>query len=123
MTIDDRFTEFGLSNRWAGTVWEEIPDRFPGELEAYLEHPADLEFAPESLAEVAERMRQGIEAIAAPVAIVVSHQDPVQASRLALAGRPLTEVPVDKPAHAEAITLERADRAWVETGRWAPHLD
>ncbi len=115
---DDRLTEFGLSRRWAGVVWEDLPERFPGELEAYLEHPHDLPFAPESLGDVAQRMREAIESISATSAVVVSHQDPVQAVRLALTGRPLEAVPFDKPGHAEIISLVRRGTGWLEIERW-----
>jgi len=33
--IDDRLTEWGLLTRWAGTVWEDLGKRFPGEVDAY----------------------------------------------------------------------------------------
>ena len=46
---DGRLTEWRLGVRWNGVVWEDLPAAFPGELEAYLEHPADLPFSPESL--------------------------------------------------------------------------
>src|SRR3970282_2130328 len=37
--IVEHLTEFGLSRRWRGLRWEELDDRFPGEVAAYLEHP------------------------------------------------------------------------------------
>jgi hypothetical protein len=67
-------------------------------------------------------MERGIEAATASAAIVVSHQDPVQALRLALTGRPLTEVPHDKPAHAEVISLLHRGERWVEGSRWKPDV-
>ena len=54
--VDDRLTEWRLGVRWNGVVWEDLPAAFPGELEAYLDHPADLPFSPESLAAAAQRL-------------------------------------------------------------------
>jgi broad specificity phosphatase PhoE len=118
--IDPGLTEWRLGQRWAGTAWEDLPDRFPGELEAYLAHPADLPFSPESIAEVAERMtavvgRLGAGHPNAGEAILVSHQDPLQAVRLRLTGRPLSALPVAKPGHAEVLTLDAAGGRWIES--------
>ncbi len=52
-------------------------------------------------------------------AVVVSHQDPVQALRLVLTGRPLGTLPEDKPGHGTILTLEPGD-PWAESGRWDP---
>ncbi len=115
--------EWRLAERWQGYAWEELPWTFPGELEAYLEHPADLDFAPESLAELAARMAAVIEALAdrhpEGELAVVSHQDPIQAGRLALTGRPLEMLSEDKPGHAAVITL-RPGSPWVELCKWEP---
>ncbi len=127
VALDDRLVEWGLARRWAGAVWDDIPALFPGELEAYLEHPDDLAFSPESIAEVARRVTQAVEAVAADVedggaAVVVSHQDPLQAARLELTGRPLGDLGRDKPAHAEIISLAPRGGIWGETARWAPAI-
>jgi broad specificity phosphatase PhoE len=120
--IDPRLTEWLLGRRWAGTVWEELPKRFPGELEAYLATPDLLDFSPERLAGLAERMAAAIEDAAArhrgPCAIV-SHQDPIQAARLYLTGRPLAGLHATKPAHASVVTLDETT-GWVESGYWEP---
>lgn len=124
VTVDERLTEWLLGRRWAGVVWEDLPVRFPGELEAYLAHPTDLAFAPETIAEVARR----VGAVVADVgrahpggtAVLVSHQDPVQAVRLASTDRDLAGLQTDKPVHASVITLESRNGGWVETSSWAP---
>jgi broad specificity phosphatase PhoE len=118
---DDRLIEWRLADRWAGTVWEDLADRFPGELEAYLDHPHDLPFSPESIDEVAVRMAAVVDELGEEypdgTAVVVSHQDPVQALRLRLTGRPMQNLRFDKPDHCTVITLEPA---WTEADRWDP---
>jgi broad specificity phosphatase PhoE len=126
VVVDPRLTEWRLSSRWAGHVWEQLEEAFPGELTAYLEHPTELDFSPEPISTVAARMAEAVGAALVGAAggevVVVSHQDPVQAARLALTGRNLTELNEDKPAHAELVTLHRAveEGAWVEQARWRP---
>lgn len=124
VATDDRLLEWHLARRWAGTVWEDLPTAFPGELEAYLERPTDLGFSPESIHEVAARVLDLVAdldaAHAGGVAVVVAHQDPVQAARLALTGRDLATLHTDKPAHASVITLQRRGSVWLETGHWIP---
>jgi broad specificity phosphatase PhoE len=120
---DDRLTEWRLGVRWAGTRWEDLPAAFPGELEAYLDHPADLPFAPESIAAAAERVAALVDELGrshpGEQAILVSHQDPIQAARLLLTGGPLTDLPTDKPGHGAVFTLEPG-APWRLTGRWEP---
>lgn len=118
--VDPDLTEWGLADRWAGIRWEDLRTVFPGELEAYLDHPTNLSFAPESLAELATRVAAAAERAANAGdgdVVVVSHQDPIQAARLALTGRPLNELWVNKPLHAAVVTLERR---WREVETWAP---
>ncbi|HHC07436.1 MAG TPA: histidine phosphatase family protein [Actinobacteria bacterium] len=118
--VEDRLTEWGLTRRWAGTPWEAVPERFPGELEAYLSDPTDLPFAPESLEALAERMVEAIgDHLVDGVTVFVSHQDPIQAARLVLVGRPLAELHDDKPDHASPIHLERHGDRWREVA--PPH--
>ncbi len=122
---DHRLTEWSLGTRWAGVVWEDLPERFPGEVEAYLAHPADLPFAPESIAEVAARVSAVVDdaGVRHPggTAALISHQDPVQAGRLALTGRRLVDaLPHDKPGHACIIELVPAGAGWRETEMWCP---
>jgi broad specificity phosphatase PhoE len=128
LETDDRLTEWKIGRRWAGIVWEDLPARRPGELEAYLEHPAALEFCPEPLSTVATRfaaaLGAALERHPERELVFVGHQDPVQAVRLALTGGNLDELHVDKPRHAEVITLDSPQREpsgrWEEVARWAP---
>jgi broad specificity phosphatase PhoE len=103
--------------------WEELDDYFPGELAAYLDHPGELPFSPESLTEMADRMEATIrhrrDAHADGELVVVSHQDPIQAARFALTGRSFSVFGQDKPEHAEVITLEPGS-PWREISRWRP---
>jgi broad specificity phosphatase PhoE len=121
--IVDALTEFGLSKRWRGARWEELDDRFPGEVAAYLNHPWDLPFSPESLAAMAHRMetaiRQRRHFHPDGELVVVSHQDPIQAARFALTGRSFLSFAEEKPEHAEVITVEPGS-LWRETDRWQP---
>jgi len=116
--IDDRLTEWGLADHWAGRPWAEVPQH---ELAAYMESPDDLPFASEQISGVAHRMRDVVESLrgAGPVALV-SHQDPVQALRLSLLAEPLALLQAEKPGHAEVITLGRSGAAWIETERHSP---
>lgn len=126
--VDDRLTEWKIGTRWAGVVWEDLPSRFPGELESYLATPADLPWSPEPLSTVAARFAAAVGAALERhrdgELVFVAHQDPVQAARLALLGRNLDELQEDKPRHAEVITLATPDptvaQPWREVGRWAP---
>ena len=125
---DDRLTEWKVGARWAGIVWEDLPHRRPGELEAYLDHPTELPFSPEPLSTVAARVAAAIAAamVRYPDGEVafVAHQDPVQAAHLALTGVSLAALHQDKPGHAEIITLSTANPSssehWSVTERWAP---
>ena len=76
VVTDPRLTEWGLGVRWRGTTWPALPIVFPGELEAYLAHPQDLPFAPESLTEVADRMSAAIADGNDPGDCVSSRSDP-----------------------------------------------
>jgi broad specificity phosphatase PhoE len=124
--IVDQLTEFGLSSRWRGVRWEELEDHFPGEVDAYLDHPWDLPFSPESLDEMSGRMDETIRRLMEDhpdgELVVVSHQDPVQAARLSLTRVGFSSFSSDKPGHAEVITLEPGT-PWRETARWAPPID
>jgi broad specificity phosphatase PhoE len=123
LDTDERLTEWRLARRWAGVAWERLPDVFPGELEAYLSHPHDLPFSPESIRDVAARIVALVAELGArhpgATAVLVSHQDPVQAARLALAARPLTDLAVDKPDHGSVIGLAPGD-PWSESVHWRP---
>jgi len=122
--VDDSLTEWGLSTRWAGHPWDTLDEVFPGELAAYLEHPMDLPFSPESLTELAKRIEGAVRghlAITNGPLILVSHQDPIQAARLTFTDRPLSDLNRDKPQHAGVIELEaRSTVPWFECTMWAP---
>lgn len=123
VSVDEGLTEWRLSERWAGIVWEDLPRDRPGELEAYLDHPHDLSFADESVDQLSRRMRAVIERIDQAHdrgdVVVVSHQDPVQALRLSLTGRSLSDLNHDKPAHGTVVTL-KSGRPWREETSWSP---
>ncbi|MBN2112700.1 MAG: histidine phosphatase family protein, partial [Acidimicrobiia bacterium] len=120
---DPRLTEWRLGMRWNGVIWEDLPVAFPGELEAYLERPADLPFAPESIADAARRILDLVEELGCrhpgATAVLVSHQDPVQAARIALTGGTLDSLHHDKPGHAAVLTFVPGSR-WQEVSRWEP---
>lgn len=121
--IEDQLTEWRLADGWAGVVWEDLPSARPGELEAYLERPWDLPFSTESLEELAERMTAVLKGLdrrhPEGDVVVISHQDPVQAGRLAITGGSLRGQQVDKPKHCSVITLVPGS-PWTELTEWAP---
>ena len=122
---DDRLHEWRLGARWAGVAWEALQEAFPGELGAYFSHPQNLAFSPESLAEVALRIAGLITDLGdhhpGKTAILVSHQDPIQAARLALTGAGFDGFHTDKPRHCAVFTLSggpdwHLEAAWAPTG-------
>lgn len=121
--VDPNLTEWGLAVRWKGLAWDELDVHFPGDLEAYLSHPWDLDFNPEPLADLADRMSGAVGSVTdrhpGETVVVVSHQDPIQAARLALTGRSLRDLADAKPQHAEAFFLSMGD-PWRHEWRWAP---
>lgn len=119
-------TEWQAARRWKGVTWEDLPEVFPGELEAYLQHPTDLPFAEESAFQLGDRVAGVARAAASahpnqPIALV-SHQDPIQAGRLTLQNLPLAELHLNKPGHCDVLTLEPGD-PWREIGHWIPSID
>lgn len=125
---ENDLTEWWLLRRWRGLRWEDLEFDYPGELAAYLDHPTDLPFSPESLTDLAERVTKAVRRwrneMTGPLAFV-SHQDPIQVARLSLTGRPLSVFQQNKPAHAEVVELTAParsdDGAWAEVSSWAPH--
>lgn len=121
--VDDRLTEWRLSSRWSGLVWEDLPDRLPGELEAYLERPWDLEFTPETLDDLAERVVEIALELNALYpngdVVLVGHQDPTQAARLRLTGVDHRRQHESKPGHAAVVSL-RPGTPWSELSVWEP---
>lgn len=125
LVLDASLLEWGLGMRWAGHTWESLDDVFPGERRAYLDHPEDLPFLDESLGRLARRVTDAVRRHQATVRgplIVVSHQDPLQAARLSLTGRPLADLNRDKPKHAGVVELApRSLVPWFECAAWAPY--
>lgn len=123
ITVDDRLTEWALLREWAGLGWDELGDIRPGEVEAYLEHPLESGIGSESLSELARRMSEAVRDINTRHrdgdVVIVSHQDPVQAGRLALTGRDLSTLHTNKPTHGSVTTLTPA-ASWREDSSWEP---
>lgn len=116
-------TDWELTERWKGHPWSAISSRFPGELDAYLEHPASLEFVTEQIGDVSERVaavarRLDVEHPHGDV-VIVSHQDPIQAARLHLTGTGLETLHQDRPAQGAVVTL-RPGQTWREETSWEP---
>lgn len=116
-------TEWALMSRWAGLPWADLDIHFPGELGAYLNDPLALDFAPESVTDLALRVARAVDDLAdrhpGQEVVVVSHQDPIQAARLRLTGQDLGRLHHDKPRHCEVISLSRS-AGWRQASRVAP---
>jgi broad specificity phosphatase PhoE len=126
METDIRLLEWRLSGRWAGVPWVDLDEHFPGELEAYLLTPHELSFSPESLDEVADRMTGVVDDLdrrGATAAVLVSHQDPVQALRVGLTRAGRAAFIKSKPGHASITALQRQDGEWMETSYWEPKIE
>jgi broad specificity phosphatase PhoE len=121
--VDPDLTEWRLAGRWKGHTWQELPQTFPGELEAYLEHPDRLSFGDETLDELADRMASAARRLDSEHphgdVVIVSHQDPIQAGRLRLLGVGLDGLHDDKPGHGAVVTL-RPGTAWRVETVWEP---
>lgn len=119
---DHRLTESGQFPHWTGHRWASIPETFPNELETYLNN-AHGAGGSEQLEDVSGRYTSAIrDAMSVHRSIaVVGHQDPVQAARLSLTGRPLSELRLDPPRHGEVLALVASqDGGWIEESRWCP---
>ncbi len=118
-------TEWALMNRWRGLPWPELDRYRPGELDAYLNTPLQMDFSPETVDELGTRIGGAVSALAGrhpcQEIVVVCHQDPIQTARLVLTGRPLTLLHEAKPRHCEIISLV-AGTPWRETSRQPPVL-
>jgi broad specificity phosphatase PhoE len=121
--VDNDLTEWYLSDRWKGHPWAKLSSTFPGELEAYLDHPQNLAFSPESLDELADRMASVCRKLDSEHphgdVVLVSHQDPIQAGRLRLIGSSMHNFHAEKPDHGSVLTLRPGD-AWKEETIWTP---
>lgn len=124
VTIDEQLTEWRLARRWAGVRWSELPEAFPGELEAYLADPSHLPFSPESLMDLGNRIVTSVESWRRRLPdgdlLFVSHQDPIHAATRRLTGDGIGAFHESKPEHGSVTTLERAGTGWKRTGYWAP---
>lgn len=120
---DKRLIEWNVSPIWLGQGWDDIHTIAPGQVEAYLAHPADLDYAYETLDDVVRRTTAAVEDHVVPggTVVFVSHQDPVSAAALALTGTPLETLLDAPPPHASVTTLKRESTdQWTFVNRWAP---
>lgn len=123
ITIDDRLIEWNVSPIWLGQGWDDIHRIAPGEVEAYLVNPADLDYAFETLHDVVKRTTAAVADHVVPneSVVFVSHQDPVAATALWLTGAPLETLLESPPPHASVTTLVReTESSWTIAGRWEP---
>ena len=122
--LEDGLTEWAASARWAGVRWEDVDAVFPGELTAYLEHPTNLDFADETLADCGARVaalaRNAVASVANGEIVIVGHQDPIHAAHIVLTGEMPTPYHSTKPNHGGVITLKPADGVWQRTASWEP---
>ena len=111
---------------WTGMTWADVERHFPDQLEGYLEDATQLHDVSESVEQVLDRVKASVtEAIAHghKNIVVVGHQDPSQALRLGLVGRPLSALRHDAPEHASATTITSIDGAtFSETSTWNPEI-
>lgn len=121
--VESDLREWSIAERWQGHPWSQLAKEFPGELEAYLERPHNLEFVDESLANLAERVARVARRLDDQHPhgdlVVVSHQDPIQAARLLLTGSRLEDLHDEKPAQSAVVTL-RPGGTWIEETVWQP---
>jgi broad specificity phosphatase PhoE len=126
VTIDSGLSEWNLSTSWVGQVWEQLPVVVPGELESYLDNPADLSYATETLSDLASRVLSAVDRHLRPPVrnlVVVAHQDPVAVAALGFTGAPFEMLLSDPPPHASVTTLTRSDdEAWSLQDRWEPSI-
>ncbi len=116
-------TETGQYPHWTGHTWEDLANEFPGQLERYLDDASTLDDAHETVAEVADRIIGAALSMPASALVVVGHQDPLQAARLSMVGRPLADLLVDPPSHASVVTLVSSDGTmWRERSYWQPDV-
>ncbi len=114
---------WSLTDRWKGHPWNTISERFPGELESYLDDPTSLSFSPEQLRDVADRVAGVARELDASHphgdVVIVTHRDVVQAGRLLLTGASLSSLHDEPPATGAVVTL-RPGATWIEETVWGP---
>lgn len=124
VSTDDRLTEWKLGQRWAGVRWDDLPERFPGELEQYLDDPTDLAFSSESLETMAQRIAGAVcdwaQSIAPKDVAFVSHQDPIHGGTKVLTAAGLGGYHDAKPEHCSVTTLTSQGGLWRRSAYWAP---
>ena len=124
VSTDERLTEWELGARWAGVQWEALPEVFPGELAAYLDHPDDLGFSPESLNDMAHRIAAAVcdwaQHRRGNDVAFVSHQDPIHGAIRLLTGTGFADYHRGKPEHCSVSTLASDGGLWRMTKYWAP---
>lgn len=115
ITVDPDLTEWRMLDRWAGHTWEALQTTFPGEVDAYLFDPANLDFTDESLSDLAERCAFAVlrHATAGGDTVFVSHQDPVEALTRRLTSATLDNFHTNKPGHGEVRSLVSNSTGWT----------
>ncbi len=126
LTIEPDFTEWNLNPAWIGVCWEDLPTAFPGQLAAYLATPDRLDFAHETLEDLATRMRLGaLRSVPYPGSevVIVSHQDPISSLILSLTGQPLSALLNSPPPHASVTRIVGSvTSGWTVQNRWEPNI-
>jgi broad specificity phosphatase PhoE len=121
--VESRLGEWALLDRWAGVSWDDLPEKFPGELESFLADPTTLRFSPESLADVASRVGDTLRSLETSHpqgdVVVVSHSAPLRAAALRLTGTPLGRFWEVEPGHGSVTTL-RPGPVWEVETVWEP---
>lgn len=121
--VHNDLRDWSITERWKGNPWNTISTRFPGEMDAYLNHPTQLPFADEQLEDLAVRVGDVARALDTDHphgdVVVVSHQDCIQAARLALTGSSWDRFHTNRPTDGSVITL-RPGQTWVEEASWGP---
>jgi probable phosphoglycerate mutase len=121
--VEPDLREWAVTDRWKGHPWGSVSEIFPGELEAYLEHPESLRFVDESLADLAERMAEVARRLDEDHphgdVVIVSHQDAIQAGRLRLIGSGLAALHEERPGPGAVVTL-RPGSTWKQETVWEP---
>lgn len=114
ITVDLDLTEWRMLDRWAGHTWEALSATFPGEVDAYLSDPTNLDFTDESLGDLAERCAFAVLRHATPDGdtVFVSHQDPVEALTRRLTSSTLDNFHTNKPAHGDVRSLVSNSTRW-----------
>lgn len=121
--LDARLTESNQFRNWTGNRWEVIPRLFQEEYEGYLADASSVDKgrtlehkSAQIISAIEDRIGLGDHHI-----VVVSHQDPIAATRLTMIRRDLSELRAHPPSHGEVITLtHESENRWRELSRWSP---